>query len=277
MFYLHFSAHWVEIKMDEKEEEECEEEPEEEEKPEWSIWTDALEELSEIEDAFEPDKNGKLHGKTILDVGTDCVKPLYIALKYEPAKIVGINEDFSLYPFESKLKQKTKFFTKTEVHFYDCSLFNDEKLEDVLAIDKKEDRFDFVLVSKTLHHLRTGECVADKRDKKHECREDEKCCVYEFKEKEIFDSLFELGERVIVHEAFYPQDKDIDKVRGRGGYFTIKEWEQIFSYLLINHHFKLVRPTKCRPDSRKAKEELEKIKAKLRQVDYICFYVEKQR
>lgn len=253
---------------------ECEEEPEEEKEPDWSIWTDALEELSEIEDAFELDENGKLHGNTVLDVGTDCVKPLYIALKYEPDKIVGINEDFGPFPFEPALKQKSKFFTKTEIQFYEYSLFDDEQLK-VLGIDKKEDRFHFVLLSKTLHHLRTGkQCVADKRDKKHECREDEKHCIYEFQEKEIFDRLFRLGKRVIVYEAFYPQDKDIDKVRGRGGYFTIKEWEQIFSYLLINHNVKLIRPTKYAPDSKDLEKELEKIKAKLRQVDYICFYVE---
>ena len=96
------------------EEEECEEK-EEEEEPDWKIWTDALEELSEIEDAFELDENGKLHGKKILDVGTDCVKPLYMALKYEPDKIVGINEYFGTFPFEPTLKQKSRFFTKKEI------------------------------------------------------------------------------------------------------------------------------------------------------------------
>lgn len=259
--------------MDEKEEEECEEEPKKEEEPDWSIWTDPLEELSEIEDAFELNKNGKLHGKAILDIGTDCVMPLYVALKYEPEKIVGINEDFSSYPFESTLKQKSRFFTETEIQFYEYSLFDDEQLK-VLGIDREKDRFHFVLLSKTLHHLRTGECVAEKRVKKHECREDEKCCIYKFEEQEIFDRLFRLGKRLIVYEAFYPQDKDVDKVRGRGGYFTIEEWERIFSYLLKNHNVKLVRPAKYRPDSRNLKKELEKIKAKLRQVDYICFYVE---
>jgi len=239
----------------------------------WKIWTDALEELSEIKDAFELDENGKLPGKKILDVGTDCVKPLYIALKYEPEKIIGINEDFGIYPFESSLKQKSKFFTETEIQFYEYSLFDDEQLK-VLGIDKKEDKFHFVLLSKTLHHLRTGKCIASRRGSKHRCREDEKCCVYEFKEKEIFGRLFELGERVIVSEVFYPHEKDDDKVRGRGGYFTIKEWERIFSYLLKNHNVKLIRPTKYHPNSKNLKKELEKIKAKLRQVDYICFCVE---
>lgn len=67
-----------------EEREECEEEIEEdsEEKP-WEIWTDTLEELVEIVDAFEVDK---LQGKTILDVGTDGVKPLYIALKLDEAR-----------------------------------------------------------------------------------------------------------------------------------------------------------------------------------------------
>jgi len=52
-----------------------------------NTWIDSLEELSEIEDAFEVDERNKLHGKTILNIGTDCVKPLYIALKFEPDKI----------------------------------------------------------------------------------------------------------------------------------------------------------------------------------------------
>ena len=62
-------------KTDKKgEKEECdEEEPEHE--ADWDIWTDPLEELSEIEDAFEVDKRNKLHGKTILDVGTIVSSP----------------------------------------------------------------------------------------------------------------------------------------------------------------------------------------------------------
>jgi hypothetical protein len=61
-------------------------------KDDLDTWADALEELSEIEDAFE---KGNLDGKTILDIGTDYVKPLYIALKFKPLKIIGINEDVS--------------------------------------------------------------------------------------------------------------------------------------------------------------------------------------
>ena len=249
------------------EKEECdEEEPEYE--AEWNIWTNPLEELSEIEDAFEADSENKLHGKTILDVGTDCVKPLYIALKFEPDKITGINEDFTLYPFSSDLEQKSKLLTKTEIHLYNCSLFDDENLKKILGKEK----FDFVLVSKTLHHLRTGECIAKKRDPKHEHREDEteKCCIYKFEERQVFERLFRYGKRVIVCEAFYPHEKDDDKVRGRGGYFTAREWKQIFHYLLGNHEVEFIKPVRCHLD----KKELKKITAKLRQVDRICFYVE---
>jgi len=243
------------------EKEECKKEEEEEYEADWKIWTDPLEELSEIENAFETDSENKLHGKTILDVGTDCVKPLYIALKYEPNKIIGINEDFSIYPFESDLKQKSKFFAKTEIQFYDCSLFDDEKLKKTLGNEK----FDFVLVSKTLHHLRTGEC-----GQKHEHRDDEKCCIYKFNEKEIFERLFRYGKRVIIYEAFYPHEKDKDKVRGRGGHFTTKEWEKIFTHFLGNHRVEFIKPVRCRLDNK----NLKKVVAKLRQVDCICFYVE---
>lgn len=63
--------------------EDCEEESEEEDWEDWEWWTNPLEELGDMVDAFEIEG---LKGKTVLDVGTDCVKPLYIALKYEPKK-----------------------------------------------------------------------------------------------------------------------------------------------------------------------------------------------
>ncbi len=232
-----------------------------------AAWIDSLEELSEIEDAFEVDKRNKLCGKTILDVGTDSVKPLYIALKFEPDKIVGINEE--LYSFASDLEQKSKFFTKTQVHLYNCSLFDDEKLRKILR-KEKEDKFDFVLTSKTLHHLRTGECIAKKGDQKHKCREDEEGCIYKFEEQEIFECLLRLGKRVIVYECFLPHEKDVDKVKGRGGHFTINEWRRIFKHLSENYRVEFIEPFRCRL----YKKELEKVIAKLRQVDCICFYVE---
>ncbi len=240
-------------------------------KADLDTWTDSLEELSEIENAFEVDSENKLQGKSILDVGTDCVKPLYIALKFEPDKIIGISEDLSVYSFASDLEQKSKLLTKTKIHLYDCSLFDEETLRKILRKEKKEDRFDFVLTSKTLHHLRTGRCiVAKKRDQKHECRPDEESCIYKFEEQDIFKHLLRLGKRVIVYEAFYPHEKDEDKVRGRGGYFTTREWKQIFRHLSENYRVEFIEPLRCPLD----KKELEKVMAKLRQVDYICFYVE---
>ena len=236
-------------------------------KADLDTWTDSLEELSEIENAFDADKRDKLRGKTILDIGTDCVKPLYIALKFEPDKIIGINEE--LYSFASDLEQKSKLLTKTEIDLYNCSLFDDEKLRKILR-KEKEDKFDFVLTSKTLHHLRTGKCVAKKRDQKHTCREDEESCIYEFEEQEIFEVLLQLGKRVIVYECFFPHEKDDDKVRGRGGHFTTKEWQRIFSHLSENYRVEFVEPLRCHLDKR----ELEKVIAKLRQVDCVCFYVE---
>jgi hypothetical protein len=233
-----------------------------------AAWIDSLEELSEIEDVFEVDKRNKLHGKAILDIGTDCVKPLYIALKFEPDKIIGINEN--LYSFASSLKQKSKLFTKTEINLYECSLFDDEKLRKILRKEGIEGKFDFILLSKTLHHLRMGECIAKERDQKHKCREDEECCIYKFEEQEIFKVLLELGKRVIVYECFHPHEEDDDKVRGRGGYFTIKEWQQIFSHLSENYRVEFIEPLRCHLD----KKELDKMIVKLRQVDCICFYVE---
>ncbi len=237
-------------------------------KDELGTWTDSLEELSVIENVFELDKRNKLHGNTILDIGTDCVKPLYIALKFEPDKIIGINEDLS-YSYASDVEQKSKLLTKTEIHLYNCSLFDDEKFRRIL-LKEKEDKFDFVLVSKTLHHLRTGKCIAKERDQKHRCREDEECCIYKFEEQEIFKRLLELGKRVIVYEWFCPYDKDDDKVRGRGGYFTIKEWRRIFTHLSENYRVEFTDPLRCHL----GKKELEKVITKLRQVDCICFYVE---
>jgi hypothetical protein len=231
-------------------------------------WTDSLEALSEIESAFASDGEIKLDGKTILDVGTDCIKPLYIALKFKPDKIIGINEELS-YSYASDLEQKSKLLTyPTKIRLYNCSLFDKETLDRIIEKEKiSNKKFDFVLVSKTLHHLRTGECVEE-----HECREDEKCCKYGFEEQVIFEKLFGLGNRVIFYEAFFPQEKDDDKVRGRGGYFTTKEWKRTFEYLSKTYKVKFIRPKQFNLN----KETLNKIESILRKVDDICFYVEEQ-
>jgi len=229
-----------------------------------------LQELSEIEDAFAT-KGEKLQGKTILDVGTDCVKPLYIALKYEPTKIVGINEEFPM-SFVSDLEKEFKLFSETKITLHTCSLFDKEKLDRILE-EERIGKFNFVLVSKTLHHLRDGDCIAKERDPQHEHREDEKCCIYKFEEQKAFDLLLRLGNRVIISEAFYPHEKDDDKVRGRGGYFTTKELKEIFTYLLSDkYNVKFIRPQQFPLD----KETLSRVDTILKQVDHFCFYVEEK-
>jgi hypothetical protein len=234
-------------------------------KDDLDTWTDSLVDLSEIEDAFKRDGKPKLDGKTILDIGTDCVKPLYIALKFNPKKIVGINEEFP-YSYTSDIEQNSKLFTGTEIKFYDCSFFDKETLDRILRKEKIK-KFNFVLVSKTLHHLRTEECVEE-----HECSENEECCKYGFDEQYIFEKLLGLGERVIIYETYFPQEEDEDKVRGRGGYFTREEWNRIFKHLSKTYEVKFIRPKQFQLK----KEILNNVDSVLRKMDYICFYVEKQ-
>jgi hypothetical protein len=235
-------------------------------------WTDALEELSEIEDAFD---KGELHGKTILDVGTDAVKPLYIALKFKPKKIIGINE--WLRPFVSHIELKSKIFSDTELRLFTCSLFNKVTLRIIQEMEEI-DKFNFVLVSKTLHHLRTGTCIAKNRDEHHNCeeketqRETESDCIYKFETGKIFDRLLELGTRVIVYECFNPNDKDNDKVRGRGAYFTREELTDMLRHLSDGYSVQFIRPEKFLL----TKETVDKIEPMLKEVDEICFYVEKR-
>jgi len=198
---------------------------------------------------------------TILDIGTGCVKPLYIALKFEPDKIIGINEEpESIIP---EIEQSSKLLTRTLIHFYECNFFDDENLRKILSGEKIE-KFDFVLVSKTLHHLRAGKCCLE-----HEHRKDEECCKYKFEVQNIFNRLLQLGNRVIVYENFYPQETDDDKVRGRGGYFNTEEWRMIFTYLSKNYTIELVTPLRCKI----GEKELENVITKLRQVDMVCFYI----
>jgi len=237
-------------------------------------WTDSLEELSEIEDAFATDGIINLDNKKILDIGTDCVKPLYIALKFNPDKIIGINDDLSVYSFEPDLKQKSKLLTKTKIGLYNCSLFNEVTFNKILKKEGMNNiQFDLVLVSKTLHHLRTGKCIAKERNKKHKHEEDEieEGCIYEFEEKKIFEKLLELGKRMIVYESFVPTDEDEDKVRGRGGYFTTKEWMKTFEHLSENYNVEFVNPQQFHVD----KKTLNRVNSIIKKVDCICFYVEK--
>lgn len=236
-----------------------------------SPWIESIDELSEIKEAFGTDE---LCGKTILDIGTYGIKPLYIALKYKPKKIIGINDGFPDSD-AALIEQKSKLFLETEIKFYDCSFFNDVKLNEILAkeiLNKKSPKFDFVLVSKTLHHLRSGACIAEKRDPGHRCKEDEKCCIYKFNEQEIFERLLCLGKRVIVYEWFNPGTPDADKVRGSGEHFTTNEWKQIFGFLERSEKYRveLIQPSRLCFDS----DGLKKMDTILRQVAVLCFYVE---
>ena len=233
-----------------------------------------MEELAEIKEAFETDGSYDLSEKTILDVGTDAVKPIYIALKYSPEKIVGINEWSR--PFVSNNEMKSKILSPTKIRLYNCSLFNNVTLGKIF--DKEEIKeFNYVLVSKTLHHLRTGKCIAHKRDKKHKCkeievqRETEKECIYQFKTIEIFDLLLDLGKRVIVFEYFDPNASDNDKVRGRGAYFTRNELIEMFESLAEGYRVQFIRPEKFLL----TEKTLKRVKVMLKKIDEICFYVEK--
>jgi hypothetical protein len=230
-------------------------------------WIDSLDELSQIEIAFQ---NKELNAKTILDVGTDCVKPVYIALKFKPGKIIGINEE--LPDRASDIERNLKLFAETKVRFSNCSFFDKQTLQNILS-EEKVDQFDFVLLIKTLHHLRTGKCVAGERDPKHMHKTDEaeECCIYGFEEQKIFDELLTLGKRVIVYEGFYPQDDDVDKVRGRGGYFTTNELQRIIEYLSGKYKVDFIFPKRFSVN----KSTLKNIDSMFRQVDYLCFYIEK--
>jgi hypothetical protein len=230
-------------------------------------WTDSLEELAEIQDAFGTDGQINLDKATVLDIGTDCVKPLYIALKFKPYKIIGIDE--GLLPFASDIKLKSKLLTETKIRFYDCSLFNDQTYQQILRREKVN-KFDFVLVSKTLHHLRTAKCVAKERDRNHKCTEHEKECIYGFEEKVIFPRLLELGCRVLIYECYAPDEEDDDKIRGRGGYFTVKEWKRMFRYLAEKRKVHFIRPQQFILN----KQTLSNLDPTLRKVDTLCFYVE---
>jgi hypothetical protein len=141
------------------------------------------------------------------------------------------------------------------------------------------DKFNYVLVSKTLHHLRTGKCVAKKRNANHDCvtneieRETERNCIYEFETKEIFEILLKSGTRVIIYEWFDPNEEDDDKVRGRGGYLTKEEWIETLRYLYDNYDVWFIRPEKFPLN----KETFDRIEPILNKVDYICFYVEERK
>ncbi len=234
------------------------------------FWTDSIDELSEIQDAFNIDEKTNIINTHIIDIGTDCIKPFYLALKFKPTMIIGIDEE--LLPFGSEIQQGSKLLTETKIRFYTCSLFDKQKLDRILR-KEKVDKFDFALTSKTLHHLRTGQCIAKKRNNKHKCTEDERDCIYEFEEEKVFSKLLEIGKRVVVYESFAPHEEDVDKTRGRGGYFTLKEWKQIFNHLINKYEVRFTRPRLFLSND----EILSNRDSILREVDTICFYVEKNK
>jgi hypothetical protein len=151
-----------------------------------------------------------LSEKSSLDIGTDCIKPFYVALKFKPRLIIGIDE--GLLATGSEIQRGTKLLTDTKTRFYNCDLFDEQKLNKIIA-KEKVGKFDFILTSKSLHHLRAGKCITKARDKKHECTQDESECIYDFEEERVFSKLLQLGKRAIIYETFAPCEEDADKTR----------------------------------------------------------------
>ena len=108
--------------------------------------------------------------------------------------------------------------------------------------------------------------------KKETQRETESDCIYEFETRKIFDRLLELGTRVIIYESFDPSAKDDDKIRGRGAYFTREELTDVFRHLSNGYSVQFIRPEKFLL----TKVTVDKIEPMLREVDEICFFMEKQ-
>jgi hypothetical protein len=77
---------------------------------------------------------------------------------------------------------------------------------------------------------------------------------------------------VIVYEWYDPPEKDDDKIRGRGGYFTTIEWHRMLKHLSRTYSIELFRPLRCHLTENKWK----KVKAKLIEVDEICFCVKEK-
>ena len=172
--------------------------------------------------------------------------------------------------FEFEIESLSKFFTDTEIRLYACSLFDDVTLDRIREKEGIQGKFNFVLVSKTLHHLRTDECAEE-----HECQEDEECCKYGFNTEYVFKKLLSLGERVIIYESFDDTEKDADKTRGRGGYLAKNGLLQILTDLSNNEEYQvsIIRPQTFNLD----KTTLDRVEPMLRQVDTICFYLENKK
>ncbi len=235
-------------------------------KDELNDWTESLVELATIEKALELDAENTLHGKTILDIGTNCIKSLYIALNYEPKKIVGLSDE--LPNRASDIEQRSRLLLTTELRFYDCNFFDEITLEKILTKEGiKKGEFTIVLVSKTLHHMRFGKrCVTSKRNKRHKCDDSEKECIYSFEAQEVFEKLLEYGKTVVVYEGFWPDEDDNDKSRG-SGYFTRRELEETFDQISKKFKVELIAPIK-HPVGKTCD-----IGKELRKVDFVCFSV----
>jgi hypothetical protein len=108
------------------------------------FWTDSIEELSEIQDAFNTNEKTNINNNSIVDIGTDCIKPFYLALKFKPTIIIGIDEE--LLPFGSEIQRGSRLLTETKIRFYNCSLFDKQTLGKILR-KERVDKFDFALTS----------------------------------------------------------------------------------------------------------------------------------
>lgn len=221
-------------------------------------WADTMEKLIKWQAILNGDSI-----KRICNIGGwGYLSTLYCMIKTVDCAVVisqEISEDIfkirdEIYPY---FRGNSNTRKKNILHLIEADARYKEGLKDILterlSITEKELKkyFNLLIISKTLHHLRSGKCQVHRKspNKKGinvECIKDPDSCVFEFK-TDVLYNLVSYGEKTLIWELIEPNFVDTDKEDGVGGHLTRREFWEILRDLdtkgyIIEFFFPPIKP-----------------------------------
>jgi len=195
--------------------------------------------------------------KTLLDIGAFGIFAILVALIFKLERVIAIDQIGFHSDFYELKEGLANFFDnrdavqliKADARYVKSLCENKVYFKNELKEIKELEPFHIVIMSKILHHLRTGKCKIHEKEKL--CQQNPKQCLFKFQPKDII-KLFLLGKQIIIWDIIALNEIDVDKDQtGIGGHLTREElWDLITTLKEVNHEIEFFEPLVDIPNSK---------------------------
>ncbi|MHA1380933.1 MAG: hypothetical protein ACTSRG_21410 [Candidatus Helarchaeota archaeon] len=191
-------------------------------------WEIEFDKINEWQPSFEKIRKDLKEINRICEIGGDWKSVFLLSQHLKLTRITNVNkifiDDGNIIQYENLVKKSQFDFIKQDARFING-------LKTKLKEKEVEIPFDLLIISKTLHHLRTGKCIIQEEKKKWHFKKHMK--IFEFEPEKII-KLFKLAKFTLIWEHIEPNESDHD-IEDNGGNFTREEFKNFIKNLKVNN------------------------------------------